>query len=80
MRLADLALDAGVPPGVLNVVTGDGVVAGLALAMDVDVLALSGSIAVGRRLLDCAARSNLKWGYLELEVSRRISFLQMPPI
>jgi len=68
LRLADLALEAGVPPGVLNVVTGDGVVAGqaLAMSMDVDVLAFTGSGAVGRRLLDCAARSNLKRVYLEL--------------
>ncbi len=68
LRLGELALQAGLPPGVLNVVTGRGAVAGeaLALSMEVDVLAFTGSGAVGRRLLDYAARSNLKRVYLEL--------------
>lgn len=68
LRLAELALDAGLPPGVLNVVTGEGAVVGeaLGLSMGVDALAFTGSGAVGRRLLDYAARSNLKRVYLEL--------------
>ena len=68
LRLAELALEAGLPPGVLNVVTGPGPVTGaaLALAMDVDVLAFTGSGATGRRLLEYSARSNLKRCYLEL--------------
>jgi gamma-glutamyl-gamma-aminobutyraldehyde dehydrogenase len=68
LRLAELALEAGVPPGVFNVVTGEGAVAGeaLALSMGVDVLAFTGSGAVGRRLLEYSARSNLKRVYLEL--------------
>lgn len=68
LRLGELALQAGLPPGVLNVVTGRGTVAGeaLGLSMEVDVLAFTGSGAVGRRLLDYAARSNLKRVYLEL--------------
>jgi gamma-glutamyl-gamma-aminobutyraldehyde dehydrogenase len=68
LRLGELALQAGVPPGVLNVVTGRGAVAGeaLGLSMEVDVLAFTGSGPVGRRLLDTAARSNLKRVYLEL--------------
>lgn len=68
LRLAELALEAGVPPGVFNVVTGPGRVAGeaLGLSMDVDVLVFTGSGATGRRLLDYAARSNLKRLYLEL--------------
>lgn len=68
LRIAALALEAGLPPGVLNVVTGDGPVVGeaLGLSMGVDVLAFTGSGATGRRLLDYAARSNLKRCYLEL--------------
>ncbi|MDX5357802.1 MAG: aldehyde dehydrogenase [Rhodobacterales bacterium] len=68
MRLAELALEAGLPPGVLNVVTGPGHITGaaLALSMDVDVLVFTGSGATGRRLLEYSARSNLKRCYLEL--------------
>ena len=68
LRLAELASEAGLPDGVLNVVTGRGASAGeaLALHMDVDVLAFTGSGAVGRRLLECSARSNLKRVHLEL--------------
>lgn len=68
LRLVDLALEAGVPPGVLNCVTGSGAVVGDALArhMDVDVIAFTGSGATGRRLLEASAQSNLKRVYLEL--------------
>lgn len=68
LRLAELALEAGVPPGVLNVVTGPGHLTGeaLALSMDVDVLVFTGSGSTGRRLLEYSARSNLKRCYLEL--------------
>lgn len=68
LRLADLALEAGVPPGVFNVVTGPGRVTGEALALspDVDVLVFTGSGATGRRLLQYSAQSNLKRCYLEL--------------
>ena len=68
LRLAELALEAGVPPGVFNVVTGPGRVTGEALALspDVDVLVFTGSGATGRRLLEYSARSNLKRCYLEL--------------
>lgn len=68
LRLAELACEAGLPEGVLNVVTGRGASAGEALAMhmDVDALAFTGSGLVGRRLLECSARSNLKRVHLEL--------------
>lgn len=68
IRLAELALEAGIPPGVLNVVTGEGAVVGeaMGLSMDVDVLVFTGSGPVGRRLLEYSARSNLKRVYLEL--------------
>ena len=68
LRLAELAAEAGLPDGVLNVVTGKGSVAGeaLGLSMDVDAIAFTGSGMVGRRLLEYSARSNLKRVYLEL--------------
>jgi gamma-glutamyl-gamma-aminobutyraldehyde dehydrogenase len=67
LRLAELALEAGLPPGVLNVVPGFGKTAGepLALHMDVDGLVFTGSTAVGRHLLECAGRSNMKRAYME---------------
>lgn len=68
LRLADLALKAGLPSGVLQVLPGFGHEAGEALAqhMDVDALAFTGSTRVGRHMLDAAARSNLKRVYNEL--------------
>ena len=68
MRMCDLALEAGLPPGVLNAVTGEGKVVGevLGLSMDVDVLVFTGSGGTGRRLMEYAARSNMKRVYLEL--------------
>ncbi len=68
IRLAELALEAGLPPGVLNVVTGEGGVVGeaMALSMGIDVLVFTGSGGVGRKLLEYSARSNLKRVYLEL--------------
>ena len=68
LRLAQLCLDAGLPPGVLNVITGPGAEAGEALArhMDVDILAFTGSGPVGRLLLKASAESNLKRVFLEL--------------
>jgi len=68
LRLGELAAEAGVPEGVFNIVTGRGSVAGeaLGLHMDVDALAFTGSGAVGRRLLEYSARSNLKRVHLEL--------------
>lgn len=68
LKLAELAAEAGVPDGVLNVVTGSGRVVGetLALSMDVDIMVFTGSGATGRRLLEYSARSNMKRCYLEL--------------
>lgn len=68
LRLAELALEAGLPPGVFNVVPGYGHEAGeaLALHMDVDAIGFTGSTRVGRRMLDYAGRSNLKRVYNEL--------------
>ncbi len=68
MRLAELAVEAGVPPGVFNVVPGYGHEAGEALALhpDVDAIGFTGSTRTGRRMLEYAGRSNLKRVYNEL--------------
>ncbi|WP_422051023.1 aldehyde dehydrogenase [Shimia sp.] len=68
LRLADLALAAGLPPGVFNVVTGMGPEVGRALGlhMDVDGLFFTGSTRVGRIFSEHAAQSNLKKVGLEL--------------
>jgi acyl-CoA reductase-like NAD-dependent aldehyde dehydrogenase len=67
LRLAELALEAGLPPGVFNVVPGFGHTAGKALAlhMDVDGIAFTGSTATGRLVMQYAAQSNLKRVSLE---------------
>jgi acyl-CoA reductase-like NAD-dependent aldehyde dehydrogenase len=67
LRLAELALEAGLPPGVFNVVPGLGHTAGKALAlhMDVDGIAFTGSTATGRQVMQYAAQSNLKRVSLE---------------
>jgi len=68
LRLAELALEAGLPAGVFNVVPGYGHEAGeaLALHMDVDAIGFTGSTRTGRRMLEYAGRSNLKRVYNEL--------------
>jgi gamma-glutamyl-gamma-aminobutyraldehyde dehydrogenase len=68
LKLGALALEAGVPAGVLNVAPGFGETAGQALArhMDVDLIAFTGSGEVGRKLMIYAGESNLKRVALEL--------------
>jgi len=67
IRTAELAAEAGLPDGVLNVVPGDGVSAGKALAlhMDVDSIVFTGSTAVGKLIMGYAAESNMKRVALE---------------
>jgi acyl-CoA reductase-like NAD-dependent aldehyde dehydrogenase len=67
IRLAELCLEAGVPDGVVNVVTGFGEEAGHSLANhpDVDKIAFTGSTEVGRKILH-ASEGNLKRVSLEL--------------
>ena len=67
-KLAEYCLEAGVPEGVVNVVTGFGHTAGDALArhMDVDKIAFTGSIRTARALLKASGESNLKRLSLEL--------------
>ncbi len=68
LRMADLALEAGIPEGVFNVVTGYGAEAGspLALHMDVDCIAFTGSTRVGKQIHVMAGQSNLKRAWTEL--------------
>ena len=67
LRLAELAIEAGIPEGVFNVLPGYGNEAGeaLALHMGIDGLVFTGSTAVGKHLLVCAGRSNMKRAYME---------------
>lgn len=67
LRLAELALDAGIPEGVLNVVPGQGEVTGAALGRhhDVDVLTFTGSTQVGKYFLEYSGQSNMKQVWLE---------------
>ena len=67
LRLGELAIEAGFPEGVLNIVTGFGETAGAALSAhpDVDKVAFTGSTEVGRLILQAAA-GNLKKVTLEL--------------
>lgn len=67
LRLGELLIEAGFPPGVVNIVTGYGAKAGAALAAHpgVDKIGFTGSTETGRMILD-AARGNLKKVTLEL--------------
>ena len=67
LRIAELAMEAGIPAGVFNVLPGFGKEAGepLALHMDVDGLVFTGSTGVGKHLMGCAARSNMKRAFME---------------
>ncbi|KAG5536838.1 hypothetical protein RHGRI_024316 [Rhododendron griersonianum] len=68
LYVAKLFHEAGLPPGVLNIVSGFGPTAGAALAshMDVDKIAFTGSTETGQIVLELAAKSNLKPVTLEL--------------
>jgi len=65
---ANLIKEAGFPPGVVNIISGFGKIAGAALSshMDVDKIAFTGSTVVGRQIMKAAAGSNLKKVTLEL--------------
>lgn len=68
LRLAEIALAAGIPPGVFNVLPGYGHEAGKALALhpDVDCIAFTGSTKVGKQMFEYAGQSNLKRVWTEL--------------
>jgi 4-guanidinobutyraldehyde dehydrogenase/NAD-dependent aldehyde dehydrogenase len=67
LRMAQLALDAGIPAGVLNVLPGYGHTVGKALAlhMDVDTLVFTGSTKIAKQLMIYAGESNMKRVWLE---------------
>ncbi|MBY5990828.1 aldehyde dehydrogenase [Ferrimonas balearica] len=67
LKLAELAKQAGLPDGVFNVLPGFGHTVGEALAMhmDVDCITFTGSTAVGKHLLECAGKSNMKRAFME---------------
>jgi gamma-glutamyl-gamma-aminobutyraldehyde dehydrogenase len=67
LRLAELAVEAGLPDGVLNVVPGTGPVTGQVLGRhpDVDVIAFTGSTSVGKLFQRYAGESNMKQVWLE---------------
>ena len=67
LRLAELAHEAGIPEGVLQIVTGPGEITGreLGLHADVDMVAFTGSTEIGRKFLEYSAKSNLKRIVLE---------------
>ena len=62
LRIGELILEAGFPPGVVNILPGYGPTVGGAIAkhMDIDKVTFTGSVEVGRMILEAAARSNLK--------------------
>jgi gamma-glutamyl-gamma-aminobutyraldehyde dehydrogenase/4-guanidinobutyraldehyde dehydrogenase/NAD-dependent aldehyde dehydrogenase len=68
LRLAEIALEAGIPEGVFNVLPGYGSEAGAALAlhMDVDAIGFTGSTRVGKQIMQMAGQSNLKRAWTEL--------------
>ncbi|MBZ8140000.1 aldehyde dehydrogenase PuuC [Rubrivivax gelatinosus] len=78
LRLAEIAIAAGLPPGVFNVVPGYGGEAGEALALhpEVDAIGFTGSTRIGRRMLEYSGRSNLKRVYNEL--GGKSAFLVFP--
>lgn len=68
LRVGELLIEAGFPPGVVNLLPGYGPTAGAAIAnhMDVDKVAFTGSTEIGRLIMQAAATSNLKRVTLEL--------------
>lgn len=68
LRLGELLVEAGLPPGVVNIVPGYGPTAGAAIAQhpDVDKVAFTGSTEVGKLIMKMAAESNVKRVSLEL--------------
>jgi acyl-CoA reductase-like NAD-dependent aldehyde dehydrogenase len=68
LRVGELAVEAGFPPGVLNILPGYGPTAGAAISghMDIDKVAFTGSTEVGKLIQIASAKSNLKNVTLEL--------------
>lgn len=77
LETARLAAEAGVPAGVVNVVTGRGPAVGrpLAASGDVDVLSFTGSTAVGRQIIEASARTTTR---LSLELGGKAATIVFP--
>ncbi len=75
LRLAELAIEAGLPPGVFNVAPGFGETAGQAVGrhMDIDSVSFTGSTEVGAYFLKYAGESNLK--HIGLEMGGKSPFI-----
>ncbi|HET6221617.1 MAG TPA: aldehyde dehydrogenase [Dongiaceae bacterium] len=82
LRLAELATEAGVPPGVLNVIPGYGETAGQAIGRhkDIDVVSFTGSTEVGAYFLRYSSESNLKPIGLEMGGKSPFIILEDAPI
>src|SRR5258707_1657718 len=68
IRMCTILKEAGIPDGVVNIVTGYGITAGQAISshMKIEKVAFTGSTLVGRKIMEAAAKSNLKNITLEL--------------
>lgn len=67
LQLGDLVKEAGFPPGVINIISGDGVTgSALARHMDIDKISFTGSTLTGRKVQEASAKSNMKRVALEL--------------
>lgn len=82
MRLGELALEAGVPPGVFNILPGDGAVTGVRLVShpDVDMVTFTGSTAAGRTIMSMASQHRIRPIMLECGgKSPQVVFADAPP-
>jgi aldehyde dehydrogenase (NAD+) len=67
LMIADLISEAGFPPGVLNIISGDGETGALlASHMQIRIIGFTGSAPTGKKIAELAAKSNLKKTILEL--------------
>ncbi len=68
LLMAQLTVEAGFPPGVVNIINGYGTTVGHALShhMHVEKVAFTGSTLIGRKVLEAASKTNLKDVSLEL--------------
>jgi aldehyde dehydrogenase (NAD+) len=66
--MCELIQEAGFPPGSVNIVTGYGPTVGAAISshLKIEKVAFTGSTLVGRKIMEAAAKSNLKTVTLEL--------------
>ncbi len=79
IKIAELATQAGLPAGVLNVITGPGANLGKALGLHqgVDCIGFTGSTPIGKELLKYAGESNHNWYSMSWAARAPISFLRM---